>query len=745
MMTCPFPTVVPPLPVVPENRTNRVRPGWLAAITPTAFRLLSQCDDTGCGKTYPGDLDKCPHCGASAAFSKPAPVDPRDWGWDIETFPNIATFLFIHAETGQERLFEISDRRNEWEGLRDFVRFLHDGRARGIGFNSIGFDYEVLHATITQGLTTAEAIYAKAMSIINNPDRFGGFKVWESDWLFEQIDLYKVWHFDNRNKQTSLKALEIAMRSERVSDMPVELGTMLGDQQKDVLINYNRDDVHETLKFYARSLQQIKLREALSERYGVNMLNYSNTKIGSTILIQAMEAGGIQCFERIGGRKTPRQTHRAVVRLGDVIFPYVRFERPEFQQIVDIYKAKTLRADELDESQLKTKGVFVDLEAVVDSFTFVFGVGGIHGSVSSQVVCADDENPMVDIDVTSFYPKMAIVNNMYPAHFGPQFCTTYNQIFEQRKTFPKGSPENAALKEVLNASYGNSNNKYSPLYDPFYTMQTTINGQLLLCMLAEQLMKIPGLMMVQVNTDGVTVRCPRQYLDHMRAVCKWWEGLTCLQLEEVLYSRMWIRDCNNYIAEYEGGKVKRKGAYEYEKQWHQDPSSPIVAMAAEAALVRGECLASYIVNHTDPFDFMLRAKVPKSSRLVLRQGGEERDLQKTTRYFVSMNGGKMVNIMAPKEPEGTWKRKSKVPDRVYNSVMQEIKGWPGDLDAAGTPWDARIHTGNKSKHTKRETSICSGFLVTECADARDFDWSDIDYGYYVAEASKLVDPLVKGA
>lgn len=188
-------------------------------------------------------------------------------------------------------------------------------------------------------------------------------------------------------------------------------------------------------------------------------------------------------------------------------------------------------------------------------------------------------------------------------------------------------------------------------------------------------------------------------------------------------------------------KLKRKGAYEYETQWHQDPSCPVVAMAAEAALVRGECLATYIVNHTDPFDFMLRAKVPRSARLVL----DGVDIQKTTRYFVSVTGGRLVKIMESKEQPGTWKRKSKVPDRVYNSVMQEIKGWPGDLDSAGTPWDARIHTGNKSKHESRSIGMCSGYLVTECADARDFDWSNLDYGYYVAEASKLVDPLVKGA
>lgn len=701
-----------------------------------AWRFLSKCDDAGCGKTYPGDLPACSHCGASSAFSSPAEVDPRDWAYDLETYPSIFTALFIHLETGQERLFEISDRRNDFAALMNFIHWMRENGQRGIGFNNAAFDYEILHFMVTNDADTAHAIYQKVLSIFASQNRFGG-GVWESDRLFEQIDLFKIWHYDNPAKSTGLKALEIAMESENIVDLPYAPGTELDDTAKDVLISYNRHDVKETIKFAARSQQEIKLRQSLSERYGVNMTNFSNTKIGSTILIKQMEAAGIQCFERDGsGRKTPRQTYRTMIRLGDVVFPYIRFERPEFNQVLQFFRETTIT---------ETKGVFADLSATVDGFTFVFGVGGIHGSVESQIVYSDDEYQIVDVDVTSFYPRMAIVNRMYPAHLGEAYCHIYNDIFEQRAGYAKGTPENAALKEALNASYGNSNNKYSPLYDPFYTMQTTINGQLMLCMLAEQLIKIPDLTMTQANTDGITVRCPRKHLDHMRKVCRWWEGLTGLQLEEALYSRMFIRDVNNYLAEYQGGKLKRKGAYEYETQWHQDPSSKVVAKAAEAALVRGQCPAEFIVHHSHPFDFMIRAKVPRSSRLVLRTDGDEQQLQNTTRVFAALNGGRLFKVMPPTEQPGTWKRKAKVPDHTYRSVMAEIAGQRGDIDAAGTPWDARIHTGNKSKHEQREMGICSGWLVTECADAKLFDWGDLDYGYYVAEALKLIDPLVKGA
>ena len=39
-------------------------------------------------------------------------------------------------------------------------------------------------------------------------------------------------------------------------------------------------------------------------------------------------------------------------------------------------------------------------------------------------------------------------------------------------------------------------------------MNITINGQLSLCLLAEKLLTIEGLKIIQVNTDGVTVAVP---------------------------------------------------------------------------------------------------------------------------------------------------------------------------------------------------------------------------------------------
>jgi DNA polymerase elongation subunit (family B) len=203
------------------------------------------------------------------------------------------------------------------------------------------------------------------------------------------------------------------------------------------------------------------------------------------------------------------------------------------------------------QSITETKGVFKNLKATVNGFDFVFGLGGIHGSMESVVVESDDEYAIIDLDVTSYYPNLAIVNGFHPEHLGKQFCSIYKHLFEQRKQYPKKSAENAMLKLALNGVYGDSNSEHSVFYDPQFTMSITLNGQLLLCLLAEALFEIEGIQLVQVNTDGLTVRIPRSEKPRLDFASFMWQEQTGLQLEEAFYKRMFIRDCNNYIAEYD--------------------------------------------------------------------------------------------------------------------------------------------------------------------------------------------------
>ena len=236
-------------------------------------KYLSLCD---CWKTYPGDMDNCPHCGEPEWASSVAQINPRDYAYDEETYPNAFTARFIHIATDTRWKFEISHRRNDLPQLTDFVWQLKAANARGVGYNNVGFDYPVLHRIVMQQMSDPRAIYDLAMKLIKgSKDEKFALQVWDRDRLFEQLDLYKIKHFDNVARATSLKTLEIAMRMSNVEDLPFEVGTMLNDTQIDELHRYNEHDVIATILFYVRCIPEIEFREVLTKRYDRNFMNHT--------------------------------------------------------------------------------------------------------------------------------------------------------------------------------------------------------------------------------------------------------------------------------------------------------------------------------------------------------------------------------------------------------------------------------------------------------------------------------------
>ena len=600
--------------------------------------------------------------------------------YDIETHPNIFTLAIEHADAPFRWFFEISDRRNDSKQIIDFVSYLNEQNAEMIGFNNIGFDYPVLHQLLRMGHSNALTLYKKAQAIIDSDfDKRFVHMVYPSDRYVKQLDLYKIHHFDNKSRMTSLKILEFNMKLNNISDLPFNPGTSLNHDEMDVLGQYNFDDVDATKKFYKESIDKIAFRKELSIKYDRDFMNHNDTKIGKDYFQMELERQGVQCYDYGTKGRTPRQTIRPVINLNDAILPWIRFETPEFTRVMDWLKSQKIK---------ETKGVFKGLIAKVKGFNFVFGVGGIHGSVDSQVIESDDENIIIDLDVASYYPNLAIASNFYPEHLGEKFCEIYKNLYEMRKKYPKGTTENTMLKLALNGTYGDSNNKFSVFYDPLFTMKITLNGQLLLCKLVEYLMHVDDLNLIQINTDGVTIKVKRDYLSQVKDVSELWERETGLQLEQVAYSRMFIRDVNNYIAEYENGKLKRKGAYEYNLDWHQNASSLVVPKVTEKVLIEGAPIRETVINWVDKYDFMLRTKVPRSGFLALG----DKQIQNVSRYYVAH--GK----------ESLWK-------------------WLPPL---------------KNKTEWRKFAIQSGRTVQVCNNIEDSEVLPIDYDYYVNEIEKLV-------
>ena len=139
-------------------------------------------------------------------------------------------------------------------------------------------------------------------------------------------------------------------------------------------------------------------------------------------------------------------------------------------------------------------------------------------------------------------------------------------------------------------------------------------------------------------------------------------------------------------------KVKRKGAYQWEREWYQDQSALVVPKAAEAHLIQGINIEQFIRTHDDFYDFLMRVRIQRTSRLVWVVDGYEYPMQRITRYYVSETGGTLVKIMPPLK--------------------------------------------TKDSNEDRRMAIEKGWLVTPC-NRIEHATAPINYDYYIQETEKL--------
>lgn len=595
-----------------------------------------------------------------------------------------------------------------------------------VGYNSLGFDYPILHCLLTEPYTfDAMKAWTQAQTIIHGQS-YGQnpHTIRLNDRILPQIDLVKINHFDNANRRVSLKTLQFAMRAESVEDLPFDPTKELTVDQMDTLRKYNQHDVLETENFLKKCLPMIKMRKDLLDHGVINgdVLNYSDVKIGTEYLVAKI--GRAKCF--IKGT-TPKQSLRTNVDFKNIILEKIAYRTGPFTETLDWFKAQTVWMGKDERPKL---------ERELAGLRFYFGVGGVHASVENKTFHTDQEYVIRDVDVSAMYPSISVANSFSPEHLGQAFVTAYKQLQMDRKQYPKGSMMNLVLKLANNGVFGNSNNEYSCFYDPKFLYSITINGQLQLLQLAEMLHLIPGVQLIQANTDGITARVPRKVNDFFDLWCNEWEAISGLKLEHVEGVSMHIRDVNNYIFIAKNGTIKRKGAYWYPltdedyhgssgSNWNKDFSNLSAQKGVEACLLHGHRSSEIVRLITNPFDFMLRYKTTAGAQVFI---GEKAQL-KTVRYYVSKAGQPMKKVAPPKGVVGEFKRRNGLKDDFYNKIKSEV---------GPDKWDERIHTKNKSKYAIVETGIESGKLVKECNKASDFSWHDVDFDYYENEISKLL-------
>jgi hypothetical protein len=566
---------------------------------------------------------------------------------DYETLFNCFIAVFQHHIEDTTKVFVVHETQNDIEELIEFLQTNIKNNEWHISYNGLAFDAQITTMILKKKkelvtLTAAEVatlVYVKAQDCItrSNDGAFQEFS--EKDIPIRQVDVFKLNHWDNAAKSSSLKWIQYSMDWNNIQEMPLHHSTVITAQQIPMIIDYCKNDVGSTKRIMELSKDQINLRANLTAEYGISLYSASEPRISKELfLLFLSKKTGISKYDLKQYR-----TQRNLINIKDILVPYLKFSTPVFQDLLDNFKMVTINAANTKggfKYSMQYKGVKTD-----------FGLGGVHGARKSGIYKAGEGMIIMSSDVTSFYPNLAIRNGWAPAHLPAQeFCDLYEWFFEERKKIPKKDPKNYVFKIILNSTFGLSIDENSFLYDPQFGMQITINGQLTLMMLYEMLAEgIPDCVPLMQNTDGIEMMIPENYKDKYLAICAEWEQITNLQLEHDEYSRLILADVNNYIAVNTAGKYKCKGRFEFENlALHKNKSFLVIPKALFNYFVKDIPPEKSLMENKNILDYCAGVKIKGNwefQRRCLKKGILTTDtLQKTIRYYISEKGCKIMKV-----------------------------------------------------------------------------------------------------
>lgn len=640
--------------------------------------------------------------------------------YDIEVFQNIFHCSVKNTETNDIYKFEISERKNQ---LRELVKFFKqvdkyitwgDYYTTNInipanvifcGYNNLHYDNPIINYIIEYEdklmqyniPTICSSIFNLSKTITtSSEDNIDAWKHWKYQIWFDTFDILTMLY--SNKLRVGLKEIQVTMQYPNVQEFVCDWTKPLPLEDFDSMIDYNINDIESTSELLNRCKKDVDLRIAIKDEYGVRVLSKDGVNIGMKILTQKyLEKTGLT-WQDIKDLRSPM----SVIPLKDVILPFIKYDSPILQRVLDDMKNQIVSPGR---KGYENKFVFNNLRYSV-------GVGGIHSVNSPEIIIPRDDEMLIDIDVASLYPSMLIEYEFYPKHLGKEFLEVYKQIKDERIEAKHNGDKvkNETLKLALNGLSGNLQNEHNFCYSPFAVMQIRINGQLLLLMLAEKLTQI-GCRIVQANTDGLFVLLKKDAYSKVNSICREWEQLTKLTLEEDRFKAMYQYAINDYFAITEDNKVKEKGMFITAVKLGKGLTPKIIPKAVISFFKDGIPVEDTIKNCTDIRDFLMSEKTGKQWHVEYMN--EEQ--QRTNRFYASTNGGYLWKWKDTGHKEG--------------EIITYTEPYVGE----------RKYKASARQYQNMLTA--SGVTLLNKFDDKPIEERKINYRYYIMEAYKIIRDL----
>lgn len=550
--------------------------------------------------------------------------------YDIEIFPNCFSLTIKNTETKEFQFFELSDRKNN---LVDLVPLFLDKRYIFCGYNNIHYDNPIVNFIIEYKETLKKStrldieynLFQLSQTIIKGD--LEKWKRWKYANNFETLDLLTM--LFSQKLRVGLKEMQVTMKYSNVQEYDGNFEAPIPEEDIPKMIQYNINDVNSTEELLYRCENDIKLRLNIEEEYGIKALNKDGVNLGMEILKTKYLEKTHKTWNDIKDLRSPCDK----IALNEIILPFIKFDNLILKDLLNEMKQQVVSPDR--------KGY--NKHFLMDNLEYSVGVGGIHSVNKPSIFIAKEDEVISDVDVASLYPSLIIEYGFYPPHLGKEFLEVYKGIKDERiEAKHNGNKlKNLTLKLSINGLSGNLQSEFSWCYSPKTVMRIRINGQLLLLMLAEKLISI-GCQIIQANTDGLFILRKKKDEQKFKDVCKWWENLTKLELEEDRFERFYQFAINDYLGVLEGYKdsknpklLKKKGLFIDSVTLGKGMQPMIIPKAINANLADNIPVEETIKNCKDINEFITYQKVDKKFTVQYMN----KFITHINRYYVSTNGG----------------------------------------------------------------------------------------------------------
>lgn len=582
----------------------------------------------------------------------------RVWIYDIEVFPNFFSITAKNKMTGkivQLVLWEDDDGNNLYHipkqrELQKIYTFFTSGSKTFVGYNNFKYD-DVIIAFLLNLIEDNEVINCQILK--EESDRI----IRGQRLPFDHPDKVLIWElpyiksFPNNNldgleilrkgyiTSGSLKMVGIKLQHDKVQETFYDFNSNLYTTEEiENTLHYNLNDVEITEKLFDAILDRIELREDLVKDYEISqLLSASDSKIAKTLFRTWYCKRTGEKYQNIKDKKKEYQENLPdVIQVSDIVFDDIEFYTTEFQEVFNrLQNIKILWSDEAKKYEFEEKEIVWKMNGCVYSF----GLGGIH-SVDIDIpgiFFPNDDEYLLDADVSSQYPSVIRNRNICPSfldtnHFIQMFSSLIDERLEAKyiakkckkqgdKTslvFKKAKRKADSLKIAINTGYGTFNDPTWIFYDPYASYRVTLNCQLYLLMLIENL-EMNDIKIISANTDGIIIRCKKDKFSVFQEIKEKWEHKLNFQLEETYYRKYVRKDVNDYIAQEINGDIKGKGRdFRTELDLTKGYSYPVIRQALNAYYIDGIDIMDFLKQKNNPkdiYDFCSAVKVSQSKWL----------------------------------------------------------------------------------------------------------------------------------